>query len=212
MLKDKLQETGLIAILRGIQPEQSGDVAQMLYSAGIRIVEVPMNSPQALLSIRAIRDVLPSDCVVGAGTVVSLKQVADVWKMGSEFIVMPHGDRAVIDAARNVGMDVIPGVATPTEAFAALKADVNLLKVFPVESLGPSVLKAWLAVLPEEIGLLPVGGVTPENIPNYMQVGAAGFGIGSALYQPGVSMEAIGIQARKFVEAWRLAKRLSNRL
>lgn len=210
MLKDILQETGLIAILRGIRPEESVAIAQVLYSAGIRIVEVPMNSPGALLSIRAIREALSSDCVVGAGTVVNLKQVAEVWRIGSEFVVMPHGDQAVIEAARSAGMEVIPGVATATEAFAALKTGVDLLKVFPVEPLGPSVLKAWRAVLPQGIGLVPVGGVTPENLQNYVQGGAIGFGIGSALYRPGMDTEAVGLQARQFVEAWRSAKGLSN--
>jgi len=210
MLKDILQETGLIAILRGIRPEESVAIAQMLYSAGIRIVEVPMNSPGALLSIRAIREVLSSDCAVGAGTVVNLNQVADVGRIGSEFVVMPHGDQAVIEAARSAGMEVIPGVATATEAFAALKTGVDLLKVFPVEPLGPSVLKAWLAVLPAGIGLVPVGGVTPENLQNYVQGGAVGFGVGSALYRPGMDAEAVGLHARQFVEAWRSAKGLSN--
>ncbi|MFL6304113.1 MAG: 2-dehydro-3-deoxy-6-phosphogalactonate aldolase [Candidatus Sulfotelmatobacter sp.] len=208
MLRDVLQQSGLIAILRGLRPAEAIDVAEALYQEGLRVLEVPLNTPLALLSIQAIRKALPPDCLVGAGTVTTPAQVAAVREAGGEIIVMPHGDRRVLDAAIITGLDVLPGVATPTEAFAALAAGATLLKLFPADHLGPAVLRAWLAVLPPEAACVPVGGIHPENLREFLRAGAIGVGIGSALYQAGMTSEAAGLRARRFVEAWNVAKRL----
>jgi 2-dehydro-3-deoxyphosphogalactonate aldolase len=208
MLRDVLEQSGLIAILRGLHPSQAAGVAEALYQEGLRILEVPLNTPQALASIQAIRKALPQDCLVGAGTVTTPAQVAEVREAGGELIVMPHGDRKVLEAALSSGLDVLPGVATPTEAFAALAAGATLLKLFPADHLGPAVLRAWLAVLPPVAACVPVGGIHPENLGEFLRAGAIGAGIGSALYQPGMTSEAAGLRARRFVAAWNAAKSL----
>ena len=201
-----LRRTGLIAILRGVTPGEVVEVGAALYAAGLRIIEVPLNSPDALDSIRALRAAVPRDCVVGAGTVVSPLQVAKVRQAGGELIVMPHGDPEVILAASVAQIAVVPGVATPTEAFAALAAGATALKMFPAELLGPAVLKAWRAVLPVGTALVPVGGLTPEKLAGYVAVGAAGAGLGAALYHPGIAVAEVATRAAGFVEAWRAAR------
>jgi 2-dehydro-3-deoxyphosphogalactonate aldolase len=206
MLRDVLKQSGLIAILRGLHPSEAIEVADALYREGFRVLEVPLNTPQALLSIEAIRKALPRGCLVGAGTVTAPAQVAEVREAGGELIVMPHGDRRVLEAAISAGLDVLPGVATPTEAFAALAAGATLLKLFPADHLGPVVLRAWLAVLPPEAACVPVGGIHPENLGEFLRAGAIGAGIGSALYQPRMTSEAAGLRARRFIEAWNAAK------
>lgn len=200
-----LQQCGLIAILRGIRPEEAAAIGRVLYDAGFRLIEVPLNSPEPLRSIRALRHALPADALVGAGTVVRPESCAEVAAAGGQIVVMPHSDAAVIRAAKAAGLACAPGVATPTEAFAALAAGADVLKMFPAEALGPIGLKAWRAVLTPPIAIVPVGGVVPESIATYVAAGASGFGLGSALYRPGDTPEKVARQAQAFVEAWRAA-------
>lgn len=200
-----LKECGLIAILRGIRPEESAAIGRVLYDAGFRLIEVPLNSPDPLQSIRLLRDALPSDVLIGAGTVLRPESCAEVAAAGGQMAVMPHSDDSVIRAAKAAGLACAPGVATPTEAFAALSAGADVLKMFPAEVLGPIGLKAWRAVLTQPIPIVPVGGVTPESIATYIGAGATGFGLGSALYRRGDGADKVSQQARAFVDAWRVA-------
>jgi len=207
MLKTAMQHCGLIAILRGIRPDEVAAIGLALYQAGFRVIEVPLNSPQPFESIRLLRAALTTDCVVGAGTVLSTSQVAEVKKAGGEIIVMPHSDGEVIRAAKQATMACAPGVATLTEAFAALAAGADALKMFPAEQLGPVVLKAWRAVIPGNVALIPVGGITPENMAPFVAAGASGFGLGSALYKPGLSAMQVGRNADEFIAAWRATQK-----
>jgi len=163
---------------------------------------VPLNSPQPMESIRRLAEALGDDYLVGAGTVMTVEQVQQVAAAGGRLIVMPHADTAVIRAAKDAGMVCVPGVATPTEAFAAIAAGADGLKLFPAEQASPKVLKAWRAVLPPLLPVLPVGGITPDTMAPWVAAGAQGFGIGSALYAPGVDAREIGQRARAFAEAW----------
>lgn len=193
----------LIAILRGITPGEAVAHGRALYEAGFRIVEVPLNSPDPLASIAALRQALPDEVIVGAGTVLRPAFVEDVARAGGELIVMPHGDVEIIETAKRNGMACAPGVATPTEAFAALASGADVLKMFPAEQLGAVVVKAWRAVIAKRVPLVPVGGVTPENMGTLVAAGANGFGLGSALYRPGQEVEATAKHAHAFVAAWR---------
>jgi 2-dehydro-3-deoxyphosphogalactonate aldolase len=206
MLTDVLRQTGLVAILRGIRPIEVAEIGAALYTAGFRILEVPLNSPDALTSIARLRAALPADCLVGAGTVLSPAQVDEVRRAGGQLIVMPHADPEVIRAAVAAELPVAPGVATPTEAIAALAAGAEVLKLVPAELLGPPVVKAWRAILPPGTPLVPVGGITPEKIAGFVAAGAAGAGLGSALYAPGNSASEVAVHAAAFVDAWRAAR------
>ncbi|OZI44209.1 2-dehydro-3-deoxy-6-phosphogalactonate aldolase [Bordetella genomosp. 5] len=199
-LSQAMQACPLVAILRGIRPEEATAIGQTLYQAGFRLIEVPLNSPQPFDSIAAMRAVLPADCLLGAGTVIDPDDCARVREAGGQIIVMPHSDAAVIRRAKAEQLFCLPGVATPTEAFAALAAGADALKLFPAEQLGPQVLRAWRAVL--RAPLLPVGGITPQNLADFAAAGASGFGLGSALYKPGLSADEVGARARDFVAAW----------
>jgi 2-dehydro-3-deoxyphosphogalactonate aldolase len=203
---DVLRRTGLVAILRGVTSAEVADIGAALFAAGLRIIEVPLNSPDALASIRVLRDRLPADCLVGAGTVLTPAQVDDVQRAGGELIVMPHSDPRVIRAAKAARLTAMPGVATPTEAFAALDAGADALKMFPAELLGPAIVKAWRAVLPPDTPLVPVGGITPEKLAPFIAAGAAGAGLGSALYHPGATASDVAARATAFVDAWRAAR------
>jgi 2-dehydro-3-deoxyphosphogalactonate aldolase len=196
----------LIAILRGVTPADAADHGRALYAAGFRIVEVPLNSPQPFDSIGAIRAALPADALVGAGTVLHPGFVDDVKRAGGELIVMPHSDPEVVRAAKAAGLACAPGVATPSEAFAALKNGADVLKMFPAEALGPQIVKAWRAVIAAEVPLVPVGGVTPENLAVFLAAGASGFGLGSALYKPGQSAATTAAHAKAFVDSWQAAR------
>ena len=193
----------LIAILRGITPADAVAVGRGLVTAGFRLLEVTMNSPEPLESIRLLRAELGAEASVGAGTVLEPAEVTEVAAVGGSFVVSPNMNTAVIAAARAAGLTVAPGVATPTEGFAALAAGANLLKVFPAEQVLPAVLKAWRAVFPRDTRLVPVGGITPESMPAYVAAGAAGFGLGSALYKPGMTAADVGRTGAAFVAAWR---------
>ncbi|WJF89428.1 2-dehydro-3-deoxy-6-phosphogalactonate aldolase [Paraburkholderia bonniea] len=206
MIEQTLSQCGLVAILRGVTPTEVEAIGSVLYEAGLRIIEVPLNSPEPLQSINALRQRLPADCLIGAGTVLTPEQVTSVRAAGGELIVMPHSDPSVIRCAREAGLIAMPGVATPTEAFAALAAGADALKLFPAEQLGPAVLKAWRAVLPQKLALLPVGGITPASLATFVAAGANGFGLGSALYKPGQSAAEVALQARDFVAAWQRAQ------
>lgn len=202
MFQQALADNGLVAILRGLRPEEAAAMGQALYTAGLRLIEVPLNSPQPLQSIRILRDTLPADCVIGAGTVLSPRQVEQVKAAGGQLIVMPHSDVSVLRAAKAAGMWLAPGVATPTEAFAALAEGADALKLFPAEMLNPGAVKALLAVLPSGTRLIPVGGISPANMPLFIQAGVAGFGLGSGLYSPGLSVAEVTARAEAYVAAW----------
>ncbi|SDB84611.1 2-dehydro-3-deoxy-6-phosphogalactonate aldolase [Paraburkholderia lycopersici] len=196
-------ECRMIAIVRGIKPAEAAEHGRALYEAGFRIIEVPLNSPQPLDSIAALREALPEDAMIGAGTVLTPGRVRDVRNAGGELIVMPHADIDVIVAAKLQGLACVPGVATPTEAFAALEHGADALKMFPAEQLGPAVTKAWRAVIPPVVPLLPVGGVKPDNMGPQLAAGASGFGLGSALYKPGQDATATRANALAFIEGWK---------
>ena len=192
----------LVAILRGITPPEAEAIAQALYAAGFRLIEVPLNSPSPFDSMAIMRRALPDDALVGAGTVLTTEQLRVLKASGGELAVMPHSDGALIRAAKEAGLICVPGVATPSEAFAALAAGADALKIFPAELVTPSVLKALRVVLPKGTLLLPVGGITPDNMKPYVEAGAAGFGLGSALYKPGMSVGEVAAAAQKYVNGW----------
>ena len=200
-----LSPTPLVAILRGVTSDEADSIAAVIVEAGFGAIEVPLNSPDPLASIELIARLFGDKVLVGAGTVIEASQVDDVAEAGAELVIAPNADAAVIERAAKLGLVVVPGVATMTEAFAALKAGASGLKLFPGEALGPDIVKAWRAVLPKETQLYPVGGVTPERIAPYKQAGANGFGIGSALYRPGASVEDVARAAQMFVKAWKEA-------
>lgn len=196
----------LVAILRGIRPAEVEDVALALYAEGFRLIEVPLNSPSALDSITRLAHCLPADALLGAGTVLSKESVQLVRDAGGELIVMPHADTKVIAAAKTAEMVCVPGAATPTEIFDALRAGADAVKIFPAELVPPAALKAMRAVLPGTVRLLPVGGITPDGMGDYLRVGASGFGLGSALYAPGMKADLVAERARLFVNSWRASK------
>ncbi len=200
-----MQPLPLVAILRGLTPQEAPAIGAALADAGFHLLEVPLNSPQPLHSIELLARQLGDRCLVGAGTVLTTGQVQDVTNAGGRLLVMPHADVEVIASAHALGMRCTPGVATPTEAFAALRAGADALKLFPAEQLPPPVLKAWSSVLPAGTALLPVGGITPERMAAYRSAGAAGFGIGSALYAPGTPAAEVARRARAFIDAWHQA-------
>lgn len=200
---EHLDPLPLIAILRGITPEEAVPVGLALAEAGFRIIEVPLNSPHPLQSIEPLARELGTRCLIGAGTVLGALQVDAVARAGARLVVMPHGDGEVIGAAKAQGLSCVAGVATPTEGFAALAAGADALKLFPAELLTPPVLKALRAVFAPQVLLLPVGGITPHNMAAYAAAGASGFGLGSALYQPGMDAARVKANAAAFVQAWR---------
>ncbi|VVO68848.1 2-dehydro-3-deoxy-6-phosphogalactonate aldolase [Pseudomonas fluorescens] len=203
MLKQALAQNGLIAILRGLHPQEAAAVGEVLYAAGFRVIEVPLNSPSPYESIAILRKALPPDCLIGAGTVLTPEQVGLVKEAGGQVIVMPHSDAKVLRAAKAAGLYLSPGVATPTEAFAALEEGADVLKLFPAEQMGPAVVKAWLAVLPAGTILAPVGGITPDNMQVFIDAGVKGFGLGSGLFKPGMSVEQVAANAKAYVAAWK---------
>jgi len=195
--------TPLVAILRGLQPAEAVDVAKVLYNAGFRALEVPLNRPGALECIAAIVKLNLPDTLGGGGTMLSVAHVEAVYEAGGRLLVSPNCNPAAIRRAAELGMYCAPGVATPTEAFAALDAGAHALKLFPAEMVGHGGLKAMLSVVPAGTPMWPVGGVTPETMAGWKKAGATGFGIGGALFTPGVSLEELGERAAAFVGAWR---------
>lgn len=197
-----LAPTPLVAILRGVTPDEADSIAAVIVEAGFGAIEVPLNSPDSLVSIEIIARLFGDKVLVGAGTVLEPREVDEVAEAGARLVIAPNADRAVIERAAHLRLVALPGVATPTEAFAALKAGASALKLFPGEALGPDAVKAWRAVLPKETHLFPVGGVTLERITPYRRAGASGFGVGSALYKPGARVEDVARAAQAFVKAW----------
>ena len=197
-----LAPTPLVAILRGVTPDEADSIAAVIVEAGFGAIEVPLNSPDPLASIELLARLFGDRVLVGAGTVLEPSRVDEVADAGARLVVAPNADPFVIERAAKLGLVVVPGVATMTEAFAALKAGASALKLFPGEALGPDVVKAWRAVLPKETQLYPVGGVTPERMGPYRRAGASGFGIGSALYRPAASVDEVRRSAAMFVKAW----------
>jgi 2-dehydro-3-deoxyphosphogalactonate aldolase len=200
-LKDRLREVPLVAILRGVTPAEVVRVGEALLEAGLVALEVPLNSPEPFESIAVLARTLGDRALVGAGTVRTPEDVSRTAAAGGRVIVMPHADLRVIEAAKAREMIALPGVATPTEAFAALDAGADALKLFPAEAAPPAVLKALRAVIPPEEWILPVGGITPESMGPYWSSGANGFGLGSGLYQPGDEPATVRRNADAYVTA-----------
>ncbi|MBI2770667.1 MAG: 2-dehydro-3-deoxy-6-phosphogalactonate aldolase [Burkholderiales bacterium] len=195
-----LKAAPLVAILRGITPEESPAVVQALAASGFRLIEVPLNSPRPLQSIAALAAAFPH-LLIGAGTVLNATQVREVHAVGGRLIVSPNFDAGVVREAVRLGLVCLPGVMTPSEAFAALAEGAAGLKLFPAEMIPPAGVKAMRAVLPADALLLPVGGITPANMAAYRAAGASGFGIGSALYKPGMDAAVAGQNALDFMAA-----------
>ena len=201
-LAQAMAQLPLIAILRGLTPAEAPAIGQALVDSGFALIEVPLNSPEPLESIAALTKLFPQ-ALIGAGTVLNTQQVKDVHAAGGRLIVSPNFNLAVVTQALALGMVVLPGVATPSEAFAALDAGAHGLKLFPAEMISPATVKAMRAVLPKDTALMPVGGITPDNMAAYRAAGASGFGLGSALYAPGKSVQAVQQQAQAFVRAFK---------
>ena len=198
-----LPDLPLVAILRGLDPNDAAAVGRVLFDAGWRLLEVPLNRPGALDAIRILVDMAPPDAIVGGGTMLSVADVDAVARAGGRLFVAPNCNPAAIAHARAAGMLCAPGVATPTEAFAALDAGAHALKLFPAESIGPAGLKAMKSVLPAGTPLWPVGGVAPGQIAAWKAAGATGAGIGGQLYTPGVTLDDLAARAAAFAQAWR---------
>lgn len=199
-LDQALTPLPLIAILRGLEPDQALEVGTILIDAGFRAIEVPLNSPKPLKSIERLADAFGDQAIIGAGTVLRAKDIGDIAKAGGRLVVMPHADTSLIRQADHLGLFCLPGVATPTEAFAALEAGADGLKMFPAEAMPPPVVKAWRAVLRPPIKLIPVGGITPETMDAYVEAGASGFGLGSALFKPGMALTTLADNAQAFAQ------------
>lgn len=196
-----LSQLPLVAILRGVQPDEVVAIGQALVQAGWRLIEVPLNSPDPLRSISRLREQVPQ-ALIGAGTVLSAQQVRDVKAAGGEWIVSPHFDPTVVRESVSQGLISVPGVSTPSEAFAALGAGAHGLKLFPAEMITPVVLKSWRSVLPATKVLLPVGGVGADNLAAYRAAGASGAGFGSSLYKPGLTAEQVHERAHQLARVW----------
>ena len=196
----------LIAILRGVSTDEAAAMAEVLVAAGITQIEVPLNSPTPFASIAAMKSAVGADAIIGAGTVLSTDDVGRVRDAGGELIVSPNCDQRVIMATKAAGMASWPGVMTPTECFAALKAGADGLKIFPASLLGPDGIKAIRAVLPKGTLVYAVGGAGAENFGEWMAASANGFGIGSALYKPGLSVDDVAARAKDLVAAYEAAR------
>ena len=199
LLHRYLDECPLIAIVRGMSPDEAEAIGEAIQQSGIRIIEVPLNSPDPLVSIERLAKTFGDSMLVGAGTVLSVDQVARVRDAGGRIIVSPNTNADVIAASADAGLVSSPGYFTPSEAFAAIGAGATALKLFPAQAATPSVLKAHLAVLPREVPLMVVGGVKPDNMRSWLDAGAAGFGLGSGLYKPGRSAAETLEKARAYV-------------
>ncbi len=192
----------LVAILRGIQPHEAVTVGEKLAEAGFRIVEVPLNSPDPFDSIKLLVHALKGRAIVGAGTVLNIADVETLKAVGGEVCISPNANPDVIRRARALGLISFPAFFTATEAFAAIEAGADALKLFPAELAGVKGLKALKAVLPRTMPVFPVGGVDPDGMKAYVEAGAAGFGIGSAVYKPGDTPDAVFAKAKAFTDAW----------
>lgn len=198
---DALARQPLVAILRGVSPDRAIPVAEALIEAGFGIIEIPLNSPDPTVSIADLAERFGDDVVIGAGTVLSADAVGTVARAGGRLIVSPNFDLAVVAEAVRQGLAVVPGVATPSEGFSALAAGASALKLFPAEAMPPQIVKAWRAVFPAGVALIPTGGVTPDTLADYWSAGARGFGLGSALFNPAYPLPEIRQRADRFVAA-----------
>ncbi len=198
---DWLARSPLVAILRGVKPDEAEAIAEALETSGIVIVEVPLNSPDPLESIARLARRFGERLLIGAGTVMTPDQVAQIAAAGGKLIVTPHADVAVTRAAKQHDMLAVPGFFTPTEAFALLAAGADALKLFPAEATRPEVLRAMRAVLPAGTAVLPVGGIDASNMAAWHAAGAAGFGIGSAIYKPGDTAAVVADKAKRLTAA-----------
>lgn len=202
-LRPWLEPLPFFAVLRGLPPDDALALGEVLHEVGFRILEVPLNSPDPLVSIRRLAGRFADRALIGAGTVVRTAEVDAVRLAGGRIVVMPHTDPTVIRHAVTEGLVVVPGAATPSECFSALAAGAHGLKLFPAELVSPSAVRAVRAVLPKDVLLFPVGGITPEKLRAYREAGADGFGLGSALYRAGASVAEVSARARAFAQAWR---------
>ena len=196
-----IEKHPLIAILRGIKPTEVVDVAEILIEKNFKIIEIPLNSPDPIRSIELLTHYFENYAIIGAGTVLDEASIRSIAEAGAKLVVMPNGNGIVVKAAKDRGLIAIPGIATPSEAFAMIEAGADALKLFPAEGIPPSVLKAMKAVLPSTVPILPVGGITPEKMNDYLKAGAIGFGLGSALYKPGMTLRDIRKNAEAFNQA-----------
>ena len=196
-----MRELPLVAILRGLKPAEALAIGEALVEAGFRLIEVPLNSPQPLASIALLRRRFPQ-AMIGAGTVLTAADARDVAAAGGELVVAPNFDRDVVAETLRLGMTSLPGIMTPTEAFAALGAGAHGLKLFPAELASPAVVRALLAVLPKGTPLIPVGGIGADNLAVWRTAGAAGFGLGSSLYRPGDDAATVRVKAAAIVSAF----------
>ena len=199
---DVITRMPIVPIVRGITPVEAVAIAEALFAGGLLCVEVPLNSPEPLASIAAMRAAMDGRMLIGAGTVLTVEQVAAVSEAGCQFVVSPNTNPEVIAATKAAGMVSLPGFFTPSEAFAALSAGADALKLFPAEVGGSAFVKAILAVLPKGTRMMPVGGVTVQSMPQWRAAGATGFGIGGSIYKPGDSAEVVRHRATAFTRAW----------
>jgi 2-dehydro-3-deoxyphosphogalactonate aldolase len=197
-----LDELPLVAILRGLRPDEAVEVGEAIVAAGFRCLEVPLNSPEPLESIRRLRAALDGRAVVGAGTVLNPAAVDMVRDAGGQIVISPNTDAEVIRATKAAGLLSMPGFFTPSEAFVALKAGADVLKLFPAEIAGTAGLKAMRPVLPGSARVYAVGGVEPDSLPRWLAAGASGFGLGSAVFKPGRTAGEVGAAAAAFMDAW----------
>jgi 2-dehydro-3-deoxyphosphogalactonate aldolase len=198
-----MQEFPMVAIMRGVGPDDVLEHGRVLIEAGFRIIEVPLNSPNPFESIRLLQETYGETTLIGAGTVLTMDQLAKLIATGAGLMVAPHTDPEIIRAAKTAGLYTMPGFFTVTEAFAAIHAGADALKIFPAEALSSlKVISAMGAVIPKEVRLCPVGGVSPDNVREYINAGAGGFGLGSALYKKGQSVDQTRLNALAFVAAW----------
>lgn len=204
--RDALDTLPLVAILRGVKPDEAVAIGEAVVSAGFRIVEVPLNSPEPFVSIEKLVKSLGSRAIVGAGTVLTLDDVQKLADVGGQICISPNSNPEVIRFAKALGLISFPAFFTATEAFVAVEAGADALKLFPAELAGPKGLKALKAVLPKALPVFPVGGVEPGNMKDYIEVGAAGFGIGSSVYKPGDTADIAFSKAKAFVDGWAALK------
>lgn len=200
-MKFTTQSLPLIPILRGVTTDEAVDIAEALIACGYECIEVPLNSPSPIATLRRLRLAFP-DIVLGAGTVLKAEQVVELAEVGVDLILAPNCNLHVIETALKQGLQMMPGVATPSECFSALSAGTALLKAFPGELISPQVIKAWKAVLPSDALIFPVGGINLHNMREYIQAGAHGFGFGSSVYSPGDHPERVRAKALALKNAW----------
>ncbi len=208
--QDALKTLPLVAILRGLRPDESVAIGEMIVKAGFRILEVPLNSPDPFDSIKLMVDALGDQAIVGAGTVLTVADVDRLAEVGGRICISPNTNPAVIGRAKELGLISFPAFFTATEAFQAAEAGADALKLFPADLAGPKGLKALKAVLPKNLPVFPVGGIEPGNMTDYLEVGAAGFGIGTSVFKPGDTPDIAYSKAKAFVDAWAVAKPALN--